>query len=84
MDSFVEVNNIKSENITNKGIYIDHNKKYLVLRNIYYIISIICFTLYIDIIMHLLKNKNNDKIYDLIFTVFFISNLLINENSLSQ
>ena len=84
MDSIVEVNNIKSENITNKGIYIDHNKKYLVLRNIYYIISIICFTLYIDIIMHLLKNKNNDKIYDLIFTVFFISNLLINENSLSQ
>ena len=34
MDSFVEVNNIKSENITNKGIYIDHNKKYLVLRNV--------------------------------------------------
>ena len=34
MDSFVEVNNIKSEHITNKGIYIDHNKKYLVLRNV--------------------------------------------------
>ena len=34
MDSFIEVNNIKSEHITNKGIYIDHNKKYLVLRNV--------------------------------------------------
>ena len=34
MDSFVEVNNIKSEHITNKGIYIDKNKKYLVLRNV--------------------------------------------------
>ena len=52
------------------------------VRNIYYIIPLICFTLYIDIIMHLLKNKNNDKIYNLIFTVFFMSNLLENENKL--
>ena len=52
------------------------------MRNIYYIIPLICFTLYIDIIMHLLKNKNNDKIYDLIFMGIILLKLLYIQNKL--
>lgn len=34
MNNLIEINNINSDSITNKGIYVDSSKKYLVLRNV--------------------------------------------------